>query len=169
MSGHCVSSWSDHMISCAIKSTIPADAADVDPRQYTSWLGERSPANSGVPATAPGDVMYTSSHFVISDSCIRTYICYGISYFYTSLGQNYHPPVLTSPLLSALLSRLLCEERWIYPAMLAPLLPPYLPATLLFLIKEFRTTPLNGPQSPLIFIFIVTKFWKEVVILLSAI
>jgi hypothetical protein len=76
MSGHCVSSWSDHMISCAIKSTIPADAADVDPRQYTSWLGERSPANSGVPATAPGDVMYTSSHLIIGEFCI----CDDISY-----------------------------------------------------------------------------------------
>ena len=73
------------------------------------------------------------------------------------------------PLSPPLLSRLQCEERWIYPAMLATLLPPYLPATLLLLIKDSRTTPLNGPHSPLIFILIVTQFWKEVVILLSAV
>lgn len=59
MSGHCVSSWSDHMISKAIGSTIPLDAADVDPRQYTSWLGERSAAGSSVTVDIPGKLTLT--------------------------------------------------------------------------------------------------------------
>ena len=64
MSGHCVSSWSDQMISRAIKSTIPPDAADVDPRQYTSWLSERSSSasSSGVPVNIPGKIVDTSNH-----------------------------------------------------------------------------------------------------------
>jgi hypothetical protein len=38
----CVSSWSNETVSRAIRSTIPADASDPEPRQFTSWLGESS-------------------------------------------------------------------------------------------------------------------------------
>ena len=66
MSGHCVSSWSDHMISKAIGSTIPPDAADVDPRQYTSWLDERSATGSSVTVNIPGNIMNTYTYISIS-------------------------------------------------------------------------------------------------------
>lgn len=69
MSGHCVSSWSDHMITKAIGSTIPLDAADVDPRQYTSWLDERSASGSSVTVDIPGKITtYTYTDTVISNS-----------------------------------------------------------------------------------------------------
>lgn len=65
MSGHCVSSWSDHMISKAIGSTIPLDAADVDPRQYTSWLDERSASGSSVTVDIPGTIFNTYTYTFI--------------------------------------------------------------------------------------------------------
>ena len=41
-SSDCVSSWSKETLSRAIRSTIPADASDVEPRHFTPWLGESS-------------------------------------------------------------------------------------------------------------------------------
>ena len=37
-SNHSVTPWSHDVVSRAIRSTIPTDASDIEPRQYISWL-----------------------------------------------------------------------------------------------------------------------------------
>ena len=50
-----VTSWSHDVVSRAIRSTIPSDASDIEPRQYISWLCTSSGASrTGSSSAAQG-------------------------------------------------------------------------------------------------------------------
>ena len=63
----CVSSWSNETVSRAIRSTVPADASDPEPRQFTPWLGESSGEKAG--GRGEADSVGSSAGYVLSNLC----------------------------------------------------------------------------------------------------